>query len=194
MRPLVGHGGRCASSRSGPDMDQFSTMDPLGPTDTSARHSSLPATIAMGVTSGILVTRGELQELRASFLAGIRAFVHIDDWQACGSAAIEAATCGQAYFSPRLFNAVSGLIEIQCQEDARTSIEDLLSYREIQVSYRAAIGWENKRIARELQIDETTVKTHMGRSFRKLGVKSRRELRPYRVVLRDLLPTDDPLQ
>lgn len=53
---------------------------------------------------------------------------------------------------------------------------ELLSARERQVLGLAAAGLANKELADRLAISEGTVKTHMARVFRKLGVRSRAEL------------------
>lgn len=51
-----------------------------------------------------------------------------------------------------------------------------LSHREAQVAARAARGACDKAIARELQIEFTTVRTHLTKAFRKLGVDNRSKL------------------
>lgn len=50
---------------------------------------------------------------------------------------------------------------------------DLLSPRELEVLGQVVRGQANKEIARELCIDETTVKTHLHRIFDKLDVRDR---------------------
>lgn len=50
---------------------------------------------------------------------------------------------------------------------------DVLSRREIDVLEWVVRGYSNKQIARELCIDETTVKTHLHRIFEKLDVRDR---------------------
>jgi DNA-binding NarL/FixJ family response regulator len=54
-----------------------------------------------------------------------------------------------------------------------------LSPREEQVVRYIALGLRNAEVARELSISEDTVKTHLGRIFRKLGVRDRVELALY---------------
>ncbi len=51
-----------------------------------------------------------------------------------------------------------------------------LSAREAEVARLAAIGWSDKAIARLLGIGFTTVRTHLGHAFRKLGVENRVQL------------------
>lgn len=50
---------------------------------------------------------------------------------------------------------------------------DVLSRREMDVLEWVVRGYSNKQIARELCIDETTVKTHLHRIFEKLNVRDR---------------------
>jgi DNA-binding NarL/FixJ family response regulator len=50
---------------------------------------------------------------------------------------------------------------------------DVLSAREREVMLLAAKGLANKVIARELNVAEGTVKLHLHRVYRKLGIKGR---------------------
>ena len=54
-----------------------------------------------------------------------------------------------------------------------TSHFNVLSVRERQVTILAAQGLANKVIARELNVAEGTVKLHLHRVYRKLGIKGR---------------------
>jgi two-component system NarL family response regulator len=56
---------------------------------------------------------------------------------------------------------------------------DLLSPRELDVLEWVVRGCSNKQIARELCIDETTVKTHLHRIFEKLDVRDRTQAAIY---------------
>ncbi len=53
---------------------------------------------------------------------------------------------------------------------------DALTAAERRVAQLAAGGYSNRRIAQELYISRKTVETHLGRIFRKLGIRSRTEL------------------
>lgn len=57
------------------------------------------------------------------------------------------------------------------QEDSRPQV--MLTRREQQVLAGITVGYNNVCIARELHISEDTVKTHVRRMFRKLGVSDR---------------------
>lgn len=56
---------------------------------------------------------------------------------------------------------------------------DVLSPRELDVLEWVVRGHSNKQIARELSIDETTVKTHLHRIFEKLNVRDRTQAAIY---------------
>ena len=53
------------------------------------------------------------------------------------------------------------------------SAYEVLSRREREVMLLAAKGLSNKAIARELSVSEGTIKLHLHRVYRKLGVRSR---------------------
>jgi DNA-binding NarL/FixJ family response regulator len=61
----------------------------------------------------------------------------------------------------------------------RRSTAATLSAREEEVVRRVALGLRNAEIAKDLSISEDTVKTHLNRIFRKLGVRDRMELALY---------------
>ncbi|HZR83260.1 MAG TPA: response regulator transcription factor [Candidatus Binatia bacterium] len=60
--------------------------------------------------------------------------------------------------------------------ELRRPAENALSPREEEVARCVARGLRNAEIAKELAITEETVKTHLNRVFRKLGVRDRMEL------------------
>lgn len=60
--------------------------------------------------------------------------------------------------------------------EARLVQQGRLSQREAQVAARAAAGASDKEIARDLGIEFTTVRTHLAKAFRKLGVENRGKL------------------
>jgi DNA-binding NarL/FixJ family response regulator len=61
----------------------------------------------------------------------------------------------------------------------RSPAEGVLSPREEDVVRCVALGLRNAEVARQLAISEETVKTHLNRIFKKLGVRDRMELALY---------------
>jgi len=87
---------------------------------------------------------------------------------------------GEMYLSPVLSaRMVAGMV--QRDDGARPRIDDLTE-REHEVLRLVAAGLSNKRIGRELDLHEKTVKHHMTRIFAKLKVSNRTEAA---MVLRD---------
>ncbi|KWO11920.1 helix-turn-helix transcriptional regulator [Burkholderia cepacia] len=73
----------------------------------------------------------------------------------------------EAALSP-LLRVRSGIHRIGCEER--------LTYREEQIARLVRDGRSNKEIARDLALGQPTVKTHLMRMYRKLGVSNRTEL------------------
>ncbi|WP_321878969.1 helix-turn-helix transcriptional regulator [Burkholderia cepacia] len=73
----------------------------------------------------------------------------------------------EAALSP-LLRARRGIHRIGCEER--------LTYREEQIARLVRDGRSNKEIARDLALGQPTVKTHLMRIYRKLGVSNRTEL------------------
>lgn len=82
--------------------------------------------------------------------------------------AIKAAAAGQVQLSPE----AAGLLIREIHPTQATGAEPLTD-RETDVLRLLARGLANKEIARELQIGEKTVKTHVSNILAKLGVQSR---------------------
>lgn len=82
---------------------------------------------------------------------------------------------GGAYLPPAQLRKVLAQFQHlhQRQPAVPQSDCDVLSRREIDVLGWVVRGYSNKQIARELCIDETTVKTHLHRIFEKLNVRDR---------------------
>jgi DNA-binding NarL/FixJ family response regulator len=79
--------------------------------------------------------------------------------------AVRATAQGQSVLSPTVASRLVGR--------TRKPEPNTLSAREIEVLTRVARGTINKIIARDLQISEATVKTHLLHIFAKLGVDDR---------------------
>ncbi|HEY1428943.1 MAG TPA: LuxR C-terminal-related transcriptional regulator, partial [Candidatus Tumulicola sp.] len=98
--------------------------------------------------------------------------------------------CGATYHADRLQRLADGG-RTQIVSESEPSVGDAsidagselaaLSLREREIVLLAADGQSNLEIARSLSISHKTVEKHLGSAFLKLGVTSRRELRPYAV-------------
>lgn len=85
---------------------------------------------------------------------------------------------GGIYLPSVVYAAVAPLPALEQSDDARATeaIERLgLSPRQIDVLRLLTAGQSNKVICRELDVAESTIKTHLLALFRKLGVNSRTE-------------------
>ncbi|WP_310462240.1 response regulator transcription factor [Sphaerotilus sp.] len=85
---------------------------------------------------------------------------------------------GGIYLPPIVYSAVAPLPELEQTDEERTAemIDRLgLSPRQVDVLRLLTAGQSNKVICRELDVAESTIKTHLLGLFRKLGVNSRTE-------------------
>lgn len=96
--------------------------------------------------------------------------------------AIKAAAAGQVQLSPQA--AARLMREVRAPESPET-----LTERETEVLRLLAEGQANKEIARQLQIGEKTVKTHVSNILAKLEVRSRTQAALYAVQI-GLVPSD----
>jgi DNA-binding NarL/FixJ family response regulator len=96
--------------------------------------------------------------------------------------AIKAAAQGQVQLSPQ---AAARLMREMRQPEA----PEALTERETEVLTLLARGRANKEIARDLQIGEKTVKTHVSNILGKLGVQSRTQAALF-AVRQGLVPAD----
>jgi two-component system nitrate/nitrite response regulator NarL len=93
---------------------------------------------------------------------------------------LKLVNAGEMYLSPVLSERmVAGMVERD--DGAKPRIDDLTE-REQEVLRLVAAGLSNKRIGRELDLHEKTVKHHMARIFAKLEVSNRTKAA---MVLRD---------
>lgn len=95
--------------------------------------------------------------------------------------------CGATYHVERLTGgralAAPGIAQHRHRLEERSELA-ALSTREREIVVLAADGQSNLEIARTLSISHKTVEKHLGSAFQKLGVSSRRELRPQAVGTR----------
>jgi DNA-binding CsgD family transcriptional regulator len=117
------------------------------------------------VMTGVNEDAAAIEAIRAGAAAYLLTDARIDDILRT----IRGAGAGQVVLPARTAARMVGLAGEQ----------SLLSSRETEVLNLVARGLANKQIARELSITESTVKTHIGSLFCKLGLSSRTQLALY---------------
>ena len=165
-----------------PDVVLMDLLMPVmdGITATAAIRGELPDTEVLALTSVL-----EDASVVGAVRAGAIGYLLKDTQAEALCVAIKAAAAGQVQLTPRaaarLMQAVS----------APESPEELTE-RETEVLRLLAQGQSNKQIARNLQIGEKTVKTHVSNILGKLGVQSRTQATLYaiRIGLVSASPAD----
>ena len=107
-----------------------------------------------------IVSEATPRHVRAALNAGVLGIVCDADVESCLATAVHAVCSGQLVL-PRAV--------------ASTMAQPSLSAREKQVLGLVVMGLSNGEIARTLHVAETTVKSHLTSSFRKLAVRTRSE-------------------
>ena len=124
----------------------------------------------------LLTMHDEEEVIFDGMAAGARAYLLKDCSHQELVTTIREVSKGGAYLSSTSLRKL--LTEFQTLRKQRSTIpetpcDEVLSRREMDVLEWVVRGYSNKQIARELSIDETTVKTHMHRIFEKLNVRDR---------------------
>jgi two-component system nitrate/nitrite response regulator NarL len=100
--------------------------------------------------------------------AGAAGFVAKDAERAEICEAVERVARGETVLSPGLQSGLVAQIRLRAQDD-----RPVLTAREAEVLHLLAQGRSAPAIARELVLSPTTVKTHLGHLYEKLGVSDR---------------------
>jgi DNA-binding NarL/FixJ family response regulator len=114
----------------------------------------------------VLTSLSARDEIMAALDAGASGYLLKDAEPEELLAGVRAAARGDAPLAPRAAKEV-----LSARAEERTQPE--LSARETEVLQLVARGLPNKRIARELQISEKTVKAHLTQVFQRIGVTDR---------------------
>lgn len=131
-----------------------------GVTTTERILADLPQTRIVVVTT----YESDADILRA-VEAGAAGYLLKDASRAELAAAVRDAAAGKTVLAPSVAGRLMGLM--------REPVPAALTAREIEVLTLVARGHTNSEIGRELHISEATVKTHLLRTFAKLGVSDR---------------------
>jgi two-component system, NarL family, response regulator LiaR len=132
-----------------------------GVTATAAIRQEVPEAAVLVLTS-VREDRGVVDAMRAGAIGYLLKDVHADALRR----AIKAAAAGQIQLSPE----ASAILLREVRGPARP---ESLTERETAVLRLLTAGKANKEIAQELQIGETTVKSHVRHILAKLGAESR---------------------
>lgn len=154
---------------------------------TEVAAASQPAVVlmdlSMPVLDGVEATRrilAEQPEVKVVVLTSFSDNQRVNDALAAGAvgyllkdcepaellAAVRAAAAGHVPLDPRVARVL-----LPSANGSRP--QDGMSPRELEVLRLVATGLANKQIGRRLRISERTVKAHLGRVFRELGVADR---------------------
>lgn len=139
--------------------------------------------LSMPVMDGVQATRLILQqqpEVKVLVLTSFSDRDRVNDALVAGAVGYQLKDCEAAELLTAVRSAAAGHAPIDARvarallpERSLERPEDSLSPRETQVLRLVADGLANKQIGRALGITERTVKAHLGRVFRQIGVADR---------------------
>lgn len=118
---------------------------------------------------------GDDELVMNSIIAGARAFLDSSAGPRVVREAIEVVVSGSIWAPRRLLSRLIDRL-LAGNENAGGAIDPHLTARERQVLDLILLARSNREIARELGIEERTVKAHVGRLMRKTGAENRIEL------------------
>jgi len=126
-------------------------------------HRGLPDPTAPRV----LVTTGDVEELRAACAMGLTVFASEDDVEEQLAAALQAAVQRRNFCSPLLVSAL-----LQAAQPVRLRIElRALTNRQLEAAYLASGGLRDREIAERLFLSVTTTKVHVETATRTLKLR-----------------------
>jgi DNA-binding NarL/FixJ family response regulator len=121
----------------------------------------------------VLTTFGHDRFVYEALRAGAAGFLLKTAAPADLRAAVRAVAAGDALLSPELTRRLIEAHVRRPHPDERPPALAELTERELEVLRGIAAGHSNAEIARDLFLGEATVKTHVNRIFRKLGLRDR---------------------
>ena len=146
----------------------LSVLDLFMPAQSSWQNE-LAEIIGIGKAGAICVLTSSLNQdnINQAFALGVKGYIHKSSNFAEIRTALQLALDGKTYLPPQLINGSKG--------DAPGSYRSNLTSRQHKILTMIAEGKENRRIASELGIKESTVKRHVYNIFKQLGVGNRTE-------------------
>ncbi|MGA2086818.1 MAG: response regulator transcription factor [Terracidiphilus sp.] len=142
-----------------------------------------------GIRLIVIGPQGNDQLVLDSIIAGARAYLESTAGPDTVRTAIEVVTGGSIWAPRRLLSKLIDRL-LKVPHSGLTSAGPHLTGRERQVLELVLMARSNREIARQLGIEERTVKAHVGRLMRKTGADNRTEL-SMRVLNRSLLADAD---
>lgn len=130
------------------------------------------------LTIVVLSASDDVETMIAALNEGAAGFIPKTTRGQAVEQALRVVLGGGIYLPPAVYRAVAPLPELTQSDEARSeeAIDRLgLSPRQVDVLRLLTAGQSNKVICRELDLAESTIKTHLLGLFRKLGVGSRTE-------------------
>jgi DNA-binding NarL/FixJ family response regulator len=130
----------------------------------------------------VLTTFESAEDIRAALRAGAAGYLTKDAPPASIEAAIRAVHAGHPALAPSVARHLIDTISAQpgpaTDENSQRARERLspLTTQERAVASAVAQGHSNARIAKELHLGVSTVKTHISRAMAKLGLENRTQL------------------
>jgi DNA-binding NarL/FixJ family response regulator len=134
----------------------------------------------------VLGPEGNDELVLSCIIAGARAYLDLTAEPEMVLTAINAVTAGSIWAPRRLLSKLIDRL-LNKRDTSLTGADPYLTARERQVLELILMARSNREIARQLGIEERTVKAHVGRLMRKTGVDNRIEL-SMRALNRSLVP------
>lgn len=138
----------------------------------------------------IIGPEGNDELVLESIIAGARAYLDLTADTAMVRQAIDVVTSGSIWAPRRLLSKLIDRL-LKVPDSSLTNATPYLTDRERQVLDLILLARSNREIARQLGIEERTVKAHVGRLMRKTGADNRIEL-TLRALNRPLMPHTHP--
>lgn len=135
----------------------------------------------------LLLSPGHAEDVRRGIACGIHAFAAWDDSIVGLRKAILSAATGSTYCSPSIQPLLLSLLQEAYSAGgalpASPGAEQVLTQREREIGELALRGLSNREIGGTLHISDDTIKSHLRRLFRKLGIHRRMDLRRFANLL-----------
>jgi DNA-binding NarL/FixJ family response regulator len=138
----------------------------------------------------VIGPEGNDELVMESIIAGARAYLDLNADTLTVRQAIEAVTTGSIWAPRRLLSKLIDRL-LKAPDSSSANSNPHLTDREKQVLELILQARSNREIARQLGIEERTVKAHVGRLMRKTGADNRIEL-TMRALNRTLVPQKGP--